>query len=191
MHCCKLLFSPHYPWGQENAPQGEFMRRFDFPNNANTIKMIDSLWLGPSVHPFPLPSPLPPPTSCFSRTSLIPQITMCYNQSCAKSMWSCGRPISYVGGPPANREAIYTQRAADKSTGDATGINPFYPRVKKWLSGPFFTSTLHFGSYFLLITYYELLPTYFISCLLELPWYTCKAPLLQAIPKHLLGKHSC
>ena len=98
---------------QENALQGESMRRFDFRNIADTTEMIDSLRLGPSIHPFPLPSPLPRPTSHFSRPSLIPQIATRHNRGCAKCLWSCGRPTSYAGGPPANRQAFCTQRAAD------------------------------------------------------------------------------
>ena len=102
---------------QENALQAESMRRFDFGNNGDTTEMIDSLRLGPSIHPFSLPSPLPRPTFAFSRPSLIPQIGTRSIRGCAKCLWSCGRPTSCAGRPPANRQAFCTQRAADPGTG--------------------------------------------------------------------------
>ena len=98
---------------QENAPQGESMRRFDFGNIADTTKIMDSLQLRPSIHPFSLPSPLPCPTSALSKPSLIPQIATCHIWGYAKCLWLCGRPTSCAGGPPANRQIFCTQRAAD------------------------------------------------------------------------------
>ena len=113
------------------------MRRFDFPNNVDTTKIIDSLRLGPSIHPFPLPSPLPRPTCRFSRPSLIPQIATHCNRGCTKSLWSCRKPTSCAGGPLANRQAICTQRATDKSAGDApittSSLHPFYPLFTPFL----------------------------------------------------------
>ena len=57
---------------QENALQGESMRRFHLRSIADTTEIMDSLQLGPSIHPFSLRYPLPCPTSAFSRPSLIP-----------------------------------------------------------------------------------------------------------------------
>ena len=71
--------------------------------------MIDSLRLGPSIHPFLLPSPLPRPTSRFSSPSLIPQIAKRSNRVAQSA---CGR----VEGQQAKRADL---RPIDK---------PFVPK---------------------------------------------------------------
>ena len=88
------------------------MRRFDFRNIADTTEIMDSLQLGPSIHPFSLPYPLPRPTSAFSRPSLIPHRRAPHSGLCKvpvvvwKANKLCGRTSGQSTSP-------FPQRAAD------------------------------------------------------------------------------
>ena len=107
-----LVRLPSCPWGlccTRECATGRVYEKIRLREQCGYDKMIDSLRLGPSIHPFSLLSPLPRPTFAFLRPSLIPEIGTCQIRGCAKCLWSCGSPTSCAGGPPPNRQAFCTQ----------------------------------------------------------------------------------
>ena len=97
---------------QENALQGESMRRFHLRNIADTTEIMDSLQLGPSIHPFSLPYPLPCPTSAFSRPSLIPHCYAPHSGLCKVLVvvWKANKMCGQTSGQSTSPSP---QRAAD------------------------------------------------------------------------------
>ena len=103
---------------------------------------MDSLQLGPSIHP-PSPCPTlslaqPPP----SRGLLSYLIATRRIRGCAKCLWSCGRATSCAGGPPANRQALFPKGPRTPGTRwwpvERSALLILYPTKTKRL-GPGFT----------------------------------------------------